>query len=99
MSTSHGAPIAGTGPAAQATRYRWVVMAVIFVSYVVCMADRANIGAVLPFVKEEFHIDNFTIGAISSFLAAIFPRSDAIRGTLASFSTVRAQGSATSSRS
>ncbi|MEZ5090668.1 MAG: MFS transporter [Micropruina sp.] len=39
----------------------------VFAAYVVCMADRFNIGAVLPFIGEEFHLDNFTIGAISSF--------------------------------
>lgn len=49
------------------TGYRWVVMATIFVGYVICMADRSNIGAVLPFVKKEFEINNFTSGAISSF--------------------------------
>ncbi len=69
MSSSTGAtiPVSANLPTDKPTRYRWVVMATIFVAYVVCMADRANIGAVLPFVKEEFHIDNFTIGAISSF--------------------------------
>lgn len=49
------------------TRYRWVVMALIFVAYVICMADRSNIGAVLPFIKDEFTISNFQVGAISSF--------------------------------
>ncbi|MGC3995629.1 MAG: MFS transporter [Propionicimonas sp.] len=57
----------GTAASEKATRYRWVVMATIFAGYVICMADRSNIGAVLPFVKAEFHIDNFTSGAISSF--------------------------------
>lgn len=69
MSSSAGAatPLSANLPTDKPTRYRWVVMATIFAAYVVCMADRANIGAVLPFIKEEFHIDNFTIGAISSF--------------------------------
>lgn len=49
------------------TRYRWVVMTVIFVAYVVCMADRSNIGALLPFIQDEFTISNFQVGAISSF--------------------------------
>lgn len=47
--------------------YRWVIIAIIFLCYVVCMADRSNIGAVLPFVKKEFSISNFESGAISSF--------------------------------
>ncbi|MFT4217622.1 MAG: MFS transporter [Micropruina sp.] len=69
MSTSAGATssMSANLPTGQPSRYRWVVMSTIFAAYVVCMADRANIGAVLPFIKEEFHIDNFTIGAISSF--------------------------------
>ncbi|GAA2179869.1 MFS transporter [Brooklawnia cerclae] len=49
------------------TRYRWVVMATIFVGYVVCMADRSNIGTLLPFIGDEFHISNTQQGAISSF--------------------------------
>ena len=49
------------------TYFRWAVMTVIFVGYVVCMADRSNIGTVLPFIKKEFSINNFELGAISSF--------------------------------
>lgn len=49
------------------THFRWAIMAVIFIGYVVCMADRSNIGTVLPFVKKEFAINNFELGAISSF--------------------------------
>lgn len=69
MSSSAGAatPVSANLPTEKPSRYRWVVMATIFAAYVVCMADRANIGAVLPFIREEFHLDNFTIGAISSF--------------------------------
>lgn len=59
-----GAPGVRTG---RATNYRWMVMAAVFVGYVICMADRSNIGAVLPFVEKDFHIDNFTAGAIASF--------------------------------
>ncbi len=49
------------------TSYRWVVLAIIFVGYVVCMADRSNVGAVLPYLKDEFRISHFASGAISSF--------------------------------
>lgn len=54
-------------PRTRPSHYRWVVMAVIFVTYLVCMADRSNIGAVLPMIKREFEINNFASGAISSF--------------------------------
>lgn len=49
------------------SKYRWVVLAVIFVCYFVNMADRSNIGAVVPFIKNEFKFSNFQMGAISSF--------------------------------
>jgi len=48
------------------TNYRWVVMAIIFLTYTVAMADRTNIGVVLPFIKEEFTMTNFQLGLISS---------------------------------
>ena len=48
MSSSAGAatPVSANLPTEKPSRYRWVVMATIFAAYVVCMADRANIGAV-----------------------------------------------------
>lgn len=49
------------------TKYRWVVMAIVFLTYLVCMADRSNIGALLPFIRNDFHISNTQAGAISSF--------------------------------
>ena len=49
------------------TNYRWVVLTMIFICYVVSMADRSNIGSVLPFIKNEFSFSNFQAGAISSF--------------------------------
>ncbi len=51
----------------QKSHYRWFVMATIFIGYVVCMADRSNIGTLLPFIGDEFHISNTQKGAISSF--------------------------------
>jgi sugar phosphate permease len=47
--------------------YRWSVLSIIFLLYVVCMADRTNIGVVLPFIQKEFTLSNFQAGAISSF--------------------------------
>lgn len=34
--------------------------------YAINYADRTNIGAVLPFIIDEFHINNFEAGAIAS---------------------------------
>ena len=46
--------------------YRFVVLALIFIVYAINYADRTNIGAVLPFIIDEFHINNFEAGAIAS---------------------------------
>lgn len=49
------------------TKYRWLVLGTIFLTYVVAMADRSNVGAVLPYMQDEFHVSNTALGAISSF--------------------------------
>lgn len=49
------------------TRFRWVVLAIIFVTYAINFADRSNIGVALPFIQKEFHFNNFEAGAIASF--------------------------------
>src|SRR3954453_447329 len=48
------------------TNYRWVIMALIFLVYTMAAADRANIGIVLPFVKNEFNMSNTEAGAVVS---------------------------------
>ncbi|QIQ22287.1 MFS transporter [Zophobihabitans entericus] len=48
------------------TNYRWVVLALIFLVYAVNYADRTNIGAVLPFIIEEFQLSNFEAGSLAS---------------------------------
>ncbi|TGD97762.1 MFS transporter [Methylobacterium nonmethylotrophicum] len=58
---------AGSAAASRTTtRYRWVVMSLIFVVYTLAAADRANIGIVLPFVKKEFGMSNTEAGAVVS---------------------------------
>ena len=52
---------------ARRTQYRWLVLGAIFVTYVIAMADRSNVGAVLPYIQDELHISNTALGAISSF--------------------------------
>ena len=51
---------------ARKTKYRFVVLTMIFLVYAINYADRTNIGAVLPFIIDEFHINNFEAGAIAS---------------------------------
>ena len=48
------------------TNYRWVVMGLIFLVYTMAAADRANIGIVLPFIKNEFNMSNTEAGAVVS---------------------------------
>jgi len=48
------------------TKYRFVVLTMIFLVYAINYADRTNIGAVLPFIINEFHINNFEAGTIAS---------------------------------
>jgi sugar phosphate permease len=53
---------------ARRTNYRWVVMVLIFLIYTVAMADRANLGVALPFIKKEFRMSNTDAGALVSLL-------------------------------
>jgi sugar phosphate permease len=66
------------------TSYRWVVVSIIFFLYVVCYADRANIGVLLPFIKKDFALTNFQAGAISSFFFLGYAVSQIPAGFLAS---------------
>lgn len=53
------------------TKYRWVVMTLLFILYTVANADRANIGFALPYLRKEFEMSNTEAGTIISlfFLA------------------------------
>jgi len=48
------------------TKYRWYVMGLIFAVYVVAAADRANIGIVLPYIRDEFQLTNTAAGLVAS---------------------------------
>ena len=50
-----------------ATRYRWVILLLMFLFYLINYADRANLGVVLPYVKKEFALTNLQAGALASF--------------------------------
>lgn len=49
------------------SHFRWVVLAIIFVTYAINFADRTNIGVLIPFLKADFEITNFEAGSIASF--------------------------------
>jgi ACS family glucarate transporter-like MFS transporter len=46
--------------------YRWIVLAMIFVTYCIAGADRANLGVVIPTIRNEYHLTNTDIGAMAS---------------------------------
>src|SRR3954467_8615736 len=48
------------------TSYRWVVLVLIFLAYMIAGADRANIGVVVPFIRKEFDLSNTDVGAMAS---------------------------------
>jgi sugar phosphate permease len=48
------------------TRYRWIVLVLIFLAYMIAGADRANIGVVVPFIRKEFELSNTDVGAMAS---------------------------------
>ncbi|MFP9230399.1 MFS transporter [Pectobacterium cacticida] len=52
------------------SQYRWCVMALIFIIFMVAQADRANIGFAIPFMQEEFDLSNTEIGIIISLFFA-----------------------------
>jgi len=48
------------------TGFRWLVVVMIFIVYMIAGADRANIGVVVPFIKDSFQLSNTDIGAMTS---------------------------------
>lgn len=55
--------VAGLG---KRTNYRWVVMGLIFIVWILVTADRANLGVALPYIRKEFNISNTEAGMIIS---------------------------------
>lgn len=67
---SQTAKLASQGVAvAKKTNYRWVVMVLLFLVWVIANADRANLGVALPYMRKEFHMSNTEAGAIVSLFA------------------------------
>lgn len=48
------------------SRYRWVVLGVIVLVYMLAAADRANIGIALPYIQKEFGATNAQAGLLVS---------------------------------
>jgi ACS family glucarate transporter-like MFS transporter len=47
------------------TGYRWIVLAMIFVTYTIAGADRANLGVVIPTIRHEYHLSNTDVGSMA----------------------------------
>ncbi len=60
-----------SNPIKPKTNYRWVVLALIFIVYAVNYADRSNIGAVLPFITDEFKLTNLEAGSLASMFSSV----------------------------
>jgi len=48
------------------SNFRWKVLSLTFVVYLIAWVDRANIGIVLPYMRESFNLSNTEAGAIAS---------------------------------
>jgi MFS transporter, ACS family, glucarate transporter len=46
--------------------FRWVVLTLCFLIYLVAGADRANIGVVIPYMRKDFELSNTDVGTIAS---------------------------------
>ncbi|MET3431740.1 sugar phosphate permease [Herbaspirillum seropedicae] len=73
-SVAPAASAASNAPAAaqigqKPTRYRWVVMGLIFLIWAIACADRANFGIALPYMKKEYGITNTEAGLIVSLFS------------------------------
>jgi ACS family glucarate transporter-like MFS transporter len=64
--------IAAVEDAIQPTRYRWMVLVLMFVVYTVITADRANIGIALPFIRKDFPISNTEAGGLVSLFFVFY---------------------------
>lgn len=51
------------------TQYRWVVMVVLALVWIIANADRANLGVALPYMKKEFALSNTEAGLIVSLFS------------------------------
>jgi len=62
----------GENLAGQKSYFRWFVLGLIFLVYMIATADRANLGMVLPYMKKEFGLSNKEGGALLSLFFTIY---------------------------
>jgi len=66
MSTSAALPVSF---AEQFSSYRWVILAVLWITYVVVFLARLSVGPLAPFLKEDLHITSAQVGLVMSTAA------------------------------
>ncbi len=71
------------------TRYRWVILAVIVIVYMLAAADRANIGIALPYIQKEFGASNAQAGLLVSAFFLFYSLGQIPAGLLLSKMSVR----------
>ncbi len=49
------------------SHYRWVILLLMVLFFLINWADRANIGICLPSIQKEFHLSNMQAGALAGF--------------------------------
>jgi sugar phosphate permease len=64
------------------TRFRWIVLLLMFVVYTFVAADRANIGIALPFIRKDFSITNTEAGTLISLFFVFYSISQIPAGLL-----------------
>lgn len=64
----------------RATRFRWVVLALVFFAITINYIDRMVMGLVAPGLREEFHIDAKAYGYITAAFGLSYALGQAISG-------------------
>ena len=56
----------------QRSYFRWVILGLISIIYMLVAVDRANLGIALPSIKSEFRIDNTQAGLFATLMFVAF---------------------------
>ncbi|MGL5513872.1 MAG: MFS transporter [Sporomusa sp.] len=59
-------------PSPKTSRFRWVILTLVFLLYTIANADRANLGVALPFIRKEFPMTNTEAGMLISLFFAFY---------------------------
>jgi sugar phosphate permease len=65
------------------SKFRWVVLALICIVYMLVAADRVNLGIAIPAIKQEFHISNTEAGLFATLMFFCFAVAQIPSGYLA----------------